>query len=144
MPEALLPRSRRQPLSRSEVMSRIRSRDTRPERWTKECLRLNEIRYRTHVADLPGKPDFANKTRNFAIFVQGCFWHSHEGCGLASRPKSNKEYWGPKLKRNRERDAVNYAALERLGFRILVVWECETRRDGASAAKAASDFFCNV
>jgi DNA mismatch endonuclease, patch repair protein len=109
----------------------------------KECLRLNKINYRTHVADLPGKPDFANKTRKFAIFVQGCFWHSHEGCGLASRPKSNQDYWGPKLKRNRERDAANYAALEGLGFRILIVWECETRRDGAPAAAAASDFFCS-
>jgi DNA mismatch endonuclease (patch repair protein) len=109
----------------------------------KECLRLNKIRYRTHVADLPGMPDFANKTRKFAIFVQGCFWHSHEGCALASQPKSNQDYWRPKLKRNRERDAANYAAIQRLGFRILVVWECETRRDGALAAAAVSEFFCS-
>jgi DNA mismatch endonuclease (patch repair protein) len=82
-----------------------------------------------HVAGLPGKPDFANKKRKWVIFVHGCFWHSHRACKLASRPKSNQSYWGPKLHRNKERDVSKIEELKRLDYRVLVVWECETRND---------------
>src|SRR5258708_6696898 len=80
----LLPRHKRAPLGRGEAMSRIRSSGTAPERVVRQILSRAGIRYRLNVRDLPGKPDFANKTRKFAIFVHGCFWHSHENCALAS------------------------------------------------------------
>ena len=92
-------------------MSRIRSSGTAPERVVRQLLSRAGIRYRLNVRDLPGKPDFANKTRKFAIFVHGCFWHSHENCALASDPKSNRSYWQPKLERTKARDLAH---LERL------------------------------
>lgn len=85
------------------------------------------IRFRKNVRTLPGKPDLANRTRKWAIFVHGCFWHSHEGCRLASSPKSNTGYWGLKLRRNRERDKQKIQELEAEGFSILILWECQTR-----------------
>jgi len=79
------------------------------------------IRFRKHVGSLPGKPDLANKTAKWAIFVHGCFWHSHRGCKLASDPKSNRGYWVKKLRRNRRRDMAKIAALRADGFRVLIV-----------------------
>lgn len=85
------------------------------------------MRFRKHAKDLPGKPDLANRRNRWVIFVHGCFWHSHEGCRLASRPKSNITYWKPKLEGNLARDDARYRELEALGYRVFVVWECETR-----------------
>src|SRR5450759_3464797 len=82
----LLPRRKRPALSRGEAMSRIRSKDTAPERMVRSLLSQRGVKYRMNVQGLSGKPDFANKTRKFAIFVHGCFWHSHPSCGLASSP----------------------------------------------------------
>src|SRR4051812_9333807 len=126
LPE-ILPRNKRAPLTRSEVMSRIRSIDTRPERATRSAVHALGVRFRKHVANLPGKPDLANAKQGWAIFVHGCFWHSHANCKLASSPKSNKEYWSPKLLRNKARDRQKISLLRRLGFRVLVIWECEVR-----------------
>jgi DNA mismatch endonuclease (patch repair protein) len=126
-PPKLLPRNRRDALTRSEIMSRIRSRDTAPEKRVGNELRSLGTHYRAHVASLPGTPDFANKSRRWALFVHGCFWHSHKGCHLASTPKSNLAYWRPKLERNLERDYENLQALKRLGFRVQVIWECEIK-----------------
>lgn len=123
----LRPRHKRPPLTRSQVMARIRSRDTAPEVRVRSAAHALGLRFRKHVADLPGKPDLANRRRKWAIFVHGCFWHSHQGCRLASNPKSNSSYWAPKLQRNKERDRDKYCEMEDLGYRILVIWECETR-----------------
>ncbi len=98
------------------------------------------MRFRKHVARLPGKPDLANTKRKWAIFVHGCFWHSHGGCKLASNPKSNRGYWIEKLRRNRERDHRKIAALRALGFSVLVVWECDVR-NGSRLQHALRQFF---
>jgi DNA mismatch endonuclease, patch repair protein len=136
----LLPRSQRHPLSKGEAMARIRSKDTAPERVVRRLLADSGVRYRMNVRDLPGKPDFANKRRRFAVFVHGCFWHSHENCSLASDPKSNRNYWQPKLGRTKARDIEHVLKLEQRGYKVLTVWECDTRRPGA-AAKRVADFF---
>jgi DNA mismatch endonuclease (patch repair protein) len=122
------------------MMSRIRSKDTRPEILTRAAVHGLGRRFRKHVRDLPGKPDIANKSQKWAIFVHGCFWHSHSGCRLASDPKSNRSYWGEKLAGNQSRDAAKIGALRGLGFRVLVVWECEVR-DGGRLDRALSAFF---
>jgi DNA mismatch endonuclease (patch repair protein) len=124
------------------MMARIRSKDTRPEVLTRSAVQALGLRFRNHVVDLPGKPDLANKTRKWAIFVHGCFWHSHAGCRLASSPKSNAGYWREKLARNQARDAERTAALEAQGYRVLVVWECEVR-DGARLIRALKSFFAS-
>lgn len=137
------PRRKREPLTRSEVMARIRSKNTRPEVLTRSAVQALGLRFRNHVDDLPGKPDLANKTRKWAIFVHGCFWHSHAGCRLASSPKSNTSYWGEKLARNQARDAEKIAALEAQGYRVLIVWECDVR-DGARLQRALEAFFASA
>lgn len=125
----IAPRRLRAPLTRSEMMGRVRSKDTTPEVRTRSAAHALGHRFRIHVADLPGKPDLANKARRWAIFVHGCFWHPHEKCRLASKPRSNTGYWSDKLARNQERDAIHEQALRDFGYRVLVVWECETRDD---------------
>jgi DNA mismatch endonuclease (patch repair protein) len=139
----ILPRRKREPLTRSQIMARIRSKNTKPEVLTRSAVQALGLRFRNHVDDLPGKPDLANKTRKWAIFVHGCFWHSHAGCQLASSPKSNTGYWSEKLARNRSRDAEKLAALESRGFRVLVVWECDVR-DGARLQRALESFFAST
>ena len=123
----LLPRRKRLPLTRSQMMGRVRSRDTRPEIATGAAVHALGIRFRKHNRNLPGKPDFANSRRRWAIFVHGCFWHSHAECRLASNPKSNQGYWAVKLLRNQERDKEKIAILRGMGFRVLVIWECDVR-----------------
>jgi len=98
--EKIAPRRLRDPLTRSQMMGRIRSKNTVPEVRTRSAVYALGVRFRAHVTDLPGKPDLATKTRRWAIFVHGCFWHSHEGCQLASKPRSNTPYWSEKLVRN--------------------------------------------
>ena len=134
------PRRKRDPLTRSQMMARIRSKNTKPEVLTRSAVQALGLRFRNHVDGLPGKPDLANKTRKWAIFVHGCFWHSHAGCRLASSPKSNTGYWTDKLARNKSRDADKIAALEARGFRVLVVWECDVR-DGARLKEELTAFF---
>jgi DNA mismatch endonuclease (patch repair protein) len=136
----LLPKRRRAPLSRGEAMSRIRSTDTAPERVVRALLSRTGIRYRMNVRDLPGKLDFANKRRKFAIFVHGCFWHSHQDRRLASNPKSNRSYWHPKLERTKTRDLENAAMLKELGYRVLIIWECASRKPEQAAEQIANFF----
>jgi DNA mismatch endonuclease, patch repair protein len=109
------------------MMSRIRSTNTGPERKVRSAAHMAGLRFRIHARDLPGKPDLVNRRKRWAIFVHGCFWHSHEGCKLASRPRSNAAYWQPKLKANAARDQGHYRALLELGFQVFIIWECETR-----------------
>jgi DNA mismatch endonuclease (patch repair protein) len=122
------------------MMSRIRSRGTRPELVTGAAVHALGVRFRKHATDLPGKPDLVNRRKKWAIFVHGCFWHSHEACKLASNPKSNKDYWSEKLRRNQARDAKNITHLRKMRFRVLVVWECEVR-DGQRLNVALNKFF---
>ena len=113
-------------MNRSENMRRIRSKGMLPELAVRSLVHGMGFRFRLHGKDLPGKPDLVFASRRTVIFVHGCFWHSHEGCKTAHTPKSNLEYWGPKLERNRTRDTANIAALKREGWKTLVIWECET------------------
>ena len=106
-------------------MARIRSEDTVPEMLVRKMLHAAGFRFRLHRGDLPGKPDIVLPRYKVAIFVHGCFWHGHESCRDGRRPKSNLDYWNRKLDRNRERDRRSQAKLEAIGWRPLVVWECE-------------------
>jgi DNA mismatch endonuclease (patch repair protein) len=110
---------------RSRVMARVRSKDTKPERAVRSALHKHGFRFRLHRADLPGKPDIVLPARRAAIFVHGCFWHSHENCVAAKIPSSNREYWQPKLRRNVQRDRLAQAQLIKMGWAVRVVWGCE-------------------
>lgn len=114
-------------MDRSENMRRIRSKGTRPELAVRGMVHRMGYRFRLHRENLPGKPDLVFVKRRKVIFVNGCFWHAHN-CKAAHRPKSNADYWWPKLKRNRARDKRNLAALVAQGWRPLVIWECELRK----------------
>jgi len=115
-------------MSRGENMRRIRSVDTVPEMAVRRTLRqLGHTGYRLHRRDLPGKPDVVFVGRKKAILVHGCFWHGHDCAEGSRKPKSNQDYWLPKIERNRERDAVNELRLADAGWSVLVVWECEIR-----------------
>jgi DNA mismatch endonuclease (patch repair protein) len=116
-----------------------RARDTGPELAVRKLLSSLGYRYRLHRASLPGKPDVVFPGRKKAIFVHGCFWHQHENCRLlSSRPKTNSSYWGPKLSRNKLRDAINQRELHALGWRSLVIWECQLSDPGRILAKLDS------
>ena len=116
------------PEKRSEVMSKIRSKNTRPEETVRKWLFNNGFRYRKNVAALPGKPDVVLPKYRAVIFVHGCFWHGHEGCKYFVVPKTRTEWWLAKIGRNREKDEESRAVLEAAGWRVFVVWECELRR----------------
>lgn len=120
---------------RSAVMAAIKGRDTKPELALRKALHARGLRYRLHVASLPGRPDIVLKRHRAAILVHGCFWHRHQGCKLASTPQDNGAYWQAKFERNMARDVRDAAALTALGWRVAVVWECSLtpRRLGAAA-----------
>lgn len=111
-------------MDRSANMRAIRSKDMKPELAVRRLVHRMGYRFRLHRHDLPGRPDMVFSSREKVIFVHGCFWHSHN-CKTAHLPKSNREYWGPKLKRNRVRDKKNVERLAASGWQCLVVWECE-------------------
>jgi DNA mismatch endonuclease, patch repair protein len=124
-------------MDRSANMRAIRSKDMRPELTVRSLVHKLGYRFRLHRKDLPGKPDLVFGSRRKVIFVHGCFWHSH-ACKAAHTPRSNQEYWVPKLRRNRLRDARNVAALKALGWKSLVVWECGLKRPGQVSERVAS------
>jgi DNA mismatch endonuclease (patch repair protein) len=113
--------------TRSRMMARIRNRDTAPEMAVRRELYRLGIRYRLHNGKLPGRPDIVIGRLRTVIFVHGCYWHRHPGCRLAYTPKSNVEFWQRKLEGNTKRDAENQARLVEMGWRVIVIWECETR-----------------
>jgi DNA mismatch endonuclease (patch repair protein) len=115
------------PQVRSYNMSRIRSRNTKPEELVRKYLFSRGLRYRKNDKRYPGKPDMVFPKYRTAVFVNGCFWHCHDGCTDFVMPKSRVDYWKPKLERNRERDAANTVALESAGWRAITVWECELK-----------------
>ena len=122
---------------RSALMARVRQRGTSPELVVAAVLRKLGFAYRLNVRALAGSPDFANRKRGWAIFVQGCFWHHHTGCMRATVPKANEAFWRDKFTTNRRRDAKSIRALRREKFRVVVVWECETRKVEQLTARLA-------
>ena len=114
------------PAKRSEIMSRIRAKDTAPEIQIRKGLHALGFRYRLHERRLPGKPDLVFPRYKSVIFVNGCFWHGHT-CKLFRWPASNEDYWRPKISRTIERDCNNHALLKECGWRVLVIWECAFR-----------------
>jgi DNA mismatch endonuclease (patch repair protein) len=113
-------------ISRSENMRRIRSKDTAPEMVVRRIAHGLGYRYRLHRHDLPGKPDLVFPGHRKVIFIHGCFWHQHPGCREGRLPNSRTDYWTPKLTRNVERDAIALKQLADSGWKVLVIWECET------------------
>lgn len=114
---------------RSYNMSRIRSTDTKPELLVRKFLFALGFRYRLNVSGLQGKPDIVLKKYKTVIFINGCFWHGHEGCRYYVIPKTKTEWWLNKISRTKNRDADAYAALVQAGWNVIVVWECELRPD---------------
>lgn len=114
---------------RHKNMQHIRSTGTKPEEIVRKYLFSQGFRYRKNVAKLPGKPDIVLPKFKTVIFVNGCFWHMHEGCKDFVWPKNNSEYWEKKIKGNVERDNRNYTALEQAGWRVLIVWECQLKEN---------------
>lgn len=112
---------------RSEIMSNIRSANTTPERAIRSLLHKLGYRYRLHSKKLSGRPDLVFPGRKKVIFVHGCFWHGHEGCLKGKLPKSNLDYWQPKLEGNKRRDLENRRKLESEGWGVLVLWQCELK-----------------
>lgn len=108
-------------------MSRVRGKDTAPEMMVRRIAHALGLRFRLHRRDLPGTPDLVFPKWRTAVFVHGCFWHRHPGCSRASIPQTRIEYWRSKLARNVERDRAASAALEKAGWKVAVVWECETK-----------------
>src|SRR5271166_7065919 len=125
-------------LDRSAVMRAVKSRGTGPERAVCALLRPIAPGYRLHRADLPGKPDVVYASRKLAIFVHGCFWHGHDCPRGARMPKTNAAYWEAKIARNRARDVQTLAAYATLGWRALVVYECELKDKPALGAVLAA------
>lgn len=111
---------------RSENMSRIRSMDTKPEMAVRKILSGMDLRYRLHSKKLPGKPDIVIAGRKTAVFINGCFWHQHENCKRKTMPKTNAEYWKPKLANNVGRQKEELAEIKKLGFKTVIIWECQT------------------
>ncbi len=114
--------------SRSMNMSHIRSTDTKPEEIVRQFLFKKGLRYRKNDKRYPGNPDIVLPKYKTIVFVNGCFWHQHEGCSRAVLPSSNQDYWLPKLERNIKRDRENRKLLESQGWHVITVWECELKK----------------
>jgi DNA mismatch endonuclease (patch repair protein) len=113
--------------ARSAQMALVRSRDTKVEMRVRKFLHAAGLRYRLHDRRLPGVPDLVFSSRRTVVFIHGCFWHRHPGCAAARLPKSRQEFWEAKLNGNVLRDSRQQAELARLGWTVLIIWECETK-----------------
>lgn len=114
---------------RSYNMSRIKGKNTKPELIVRSFLHQNGFRYRLHSKDLPGKPDIVLKKYGTVIFIHGCFWHGHEGCRYFVIPKTRTQWWIDKINKNKKNDIKNQSALLESGWRIIIIWECELKKD---------------
>lgn len=124
------------PERRSKNMRNIRGKDTFPELVVRKlCRELGFSGYRIHRKELPGKPDLVWLGWKLAIFVHGCFWHSHDCSEGLRKPRSNRSYWIPKIERNQQRDAENVSNLRAAGWKVLVIWECEITEQKRLALK---------
>ncbi|HVZ99151.1 MAG TPA: very short patch repair endonuclease [Caulobacterales bacterium] len=119
----------RTPEQRRRIMQAVGTKDTGPELIVRSALHRAGLRFRLHRRDLPGSPDLVFASRRVAVFVHGCFWHGHK-CSKGRMPKSRIDYWGPKIAKNRERDARNVRRLRRLGWTAITVWECDIGKAG--------------
>ena len=113
---------------RSKCMSRIRSKNTVPERRIRKLLTAEGVKYRLHTSKLPGKPDIAVYTKKTAIFINGCFWHQHKHCKYAVIPKSNLNYWKIKLEKNITKQKEEIKQLRKIGWKPIVIWECQIKK----------------
>ncbi|WP_090734422.1 very short patch repair endonuclease [Azotobacter beijerinckii] len=128
-------------VTRSDIMRAVKRAHTGPEVAVRKLLHSLGLRFRLHRKALPGSPDIVLPKHRTVIFVHGCFWHRHPGCRYASTPKTRQDYWLPKFAANVERDARKSSQLKELGWRVLVVWECETRNDkGTLEARLRREF----
>jgi DNA mismatch endonuclease (patch repair protein) len=118
--------------TRSRMMSGIRAGNTKPERTVRSFLHRAGLRFRLHSRSLPGTPDLVLPRWRAVVFVHGCFWHRHPGCPKAYAPKSNRQFWMTKFRRNVTRDATTAAMLEAAGWRVFTVWECQLSRRNLS------------
>ena len=116
---------------RSEIMSRITGKNTAPELAVRGTLRKLGYKYGLHARNLPGKPDVIIHSKKLAIFVNGCFWHSHPGCKRSSLPKTNTEFWKNKINKNVEKQKQSITALKKLGWSVLVLWQCKINNNKA-------------
>lgn len=116
---------------RSEIMGRVRAQNTKPELAVRSLVHRLGYRYRIHSKKLPGRPDLVFAGRKKIIFVHGCFWHGHESCPKGKLPKSNLDYWIPKVGGNKDRDLEHRRRLESDGWDVLVVWQCELKDEEA-------------
>ncbi|NKQ13270.1 very short patch repair endonuclease [Pseudomonas sp. SST3] len=126
--------------SRSEIMRSVKRAHTGPEIRVRQALYALGLRFRLHRRDLPGSPDIVLPRFRTAVFVHGCFWHRHLNCRYATTPKSRQDYWLPKFEANVERDARKEAQLQNLGWRVLVIWECETKTPEVLKARLRLEF----
>jgi DNA mismatch endonuclease (patch repair protein) len=122
-------------------MALVRGKDTKPEQLVRRLIHKLGYRFRLHRRDLPGKPDIVFPRKKAVIFVHGCFWHQHPdpSCKLARMPKTRLDFWKPKLEGNRVRDERSQSELEKLGWRVLAIWECQLK-DEAALTKKIQDF----
>ncbi|MBX3007646.1 MAG: DNA mismatch endonuclease Vsr [Melioribacteraceae bacterium] len=118
---------------RSHNMAAIKAKNTKPEIIVRKYLHAQGFRFRIHRNDLPGKPDIVLSKYKVIIFVHGCFWHQHKGCKRSNIPKSNNIYWVPKLVNNVYRDKENIKLLKKNGWEIIVIWECEIKKNRMEA-----------
>jgi DNA mismatch endonuclease (patch repair protein) len=119
------------PESRSRIMRAVKGHDTSLEMAIRRLIYSMGYRYRLHSKDLPGKPDIVFPSRRKVLFIHGCFWHGHDCKRGARVPKTNREYWEKKIARNKARDAKNKAALQSMGWDVLIIWECQTKDEAA-------------
>lgn len=124
----------RTPEQRRRIMQAVKTENTGPEWIVRRFLHSRGYRYRLHPKSLPGRPDIVLPGRRLAIFVHGCFWHSHD-CPKGRAPKSKLDYWGPKLEANRERDVRKASELQAQGWTVLTIWQCETTNEALLVEK---------
>ena len=130
-------------VERSWNMSRIRNKDTKPEMIVRSALHKLGFRYRLHAKNLPGHPDIVLSKYHTVIFVHGCFWHQHPGCKKATIPNNNHEFWLRKLEENVVRDKKNITKLESLGWKVIIVWECDIEKESNVTIKTVISQICN-
>lgn len=121
-------------------MGAVRGKNTAPEIIVRKAAHRLGLRFRLHESGLPGRPDLVFRKWKTVVFVNGCFWHQHPGCRRAAEPKSNRIFWRKKFKANTSRDTENYARLKALGWRVIILWQCEVRTLEQAAAALKSEF----
>jgi DNA mismatch endonuclease (patch repair protein) len=112
---------------RSEIMSKIRATETKPEKIVRSFLFAKGFRYRKNLKSLPGKPDIVLSKYKTAIFIHGCFWHGHKNCKAATLPQTRRNFWTDKINDNKKRDAKNYKELKKSGWKVITIWQCQIK-----------------